>query len=247
MVKISVDLWRTSLHGVEIGIKQKEELMSRSRRFTRDTDIIGKVEVDDEEYGYVAYRTGPWSKESIYEKRLTARLFTKDIEWLASIDENFGREILLTLANEEPSPAFIIAHSGQRVVYYIERIRPRFLETDAFLFTYIDEDNVLHPLLIKSKRFSIGSDWGVTDMRTDKEIAKVDGKVLDIGGRWEIKTKLEDKRLWHCLILFATILRFYDEINEKLEKLYKELRKGKALIKLTKTDLSLFYNPRLRR
>jgi len=221
--------------------------MSKSRRFTEDTDIIGKVEIDNEEYGYIAYRTIPWNKESIFERRLAARLFSKDIEWIASIDENFGREVLLTLANDEPSPAFIITHSGQRVVYYIERIRPRFLETDAFLFTFIDRERVLHPLVIKSKRFTLGSDWKVVDMRTDKEIAEVDGKILDIGGEWEIKTKINDERLWHSLILFATTLRFYDDINERLDRIYKELRKGKTPVKLTKTDLSMFYNPRLRR
>lgn len=247
MVKIKVDLWKTGLHRVEIGIKKKAELMSKSRRFTKDMDIIGKVEVAGEDYGYIAYRKGLWDEKDLLGKRLVVRLFSTEITWLSGIDENLARGIALTLINEDPSPAFVVTHSGTKITYPIERIRPRFLETDAFLFTYVTEDGMLRPLIIKSKRFAIGSDWGIIDLKNNKEIAHVDGKVLDIGGEWTIKTKEEDEILWRSLIVFASTLRFYDSLKEKLESITKTMKKKKKLPKLDRMDISFFYNPRLRR
>ena len=247
MVKIKVDLWKTGLHGVEVGIKKKEELMARSRRFTKDMDLYGKVEVDNEDYGYVGYRRGLWEETDPLEKRLVVRLFSKDVEYLGSIDENIGRAIALTMINEEPSPAFIIAQAGIRLVYPIEKVRSRFAEPDTFLLTYINKENVLRPILIKSKRLALGSDWKVVDLNTGKEIAKVDGKILDIGGEWEIKTKEEDEILWRNLMLFAATLKFYDDIKEKLETLIKDITSTKKYIKLSRGDAGFFYNPRLRR
>jgi len=247
MVKIVVDLWKTGLHGVEVGIKKKEELMSRSRRFTKDMDIFGEVKLDKKKYGYIAFKKKDWEKENSIEKKITVRLFSEDIDWLGNLDENIGRAIAISLVNEEPSPAFVITLPGMRVIYHIERIRPRFAETDSFLFTYIDKKNVLRPLLIKSKRFSIGSDWQVVDIATDKKIAEVDGKVLDIGGRWEIKTKEKDELLWRSLVLFSALMRFYDDVKEKIEALTKSIKKTKKYLSLSKSDTAFFYNPRLRR
>lgn len=245
MVKIKVDLWRTSLHLAEIGIKKREELMSRSRRFTKDMDIIGKVEIDKKDYGFVAYRKGLWEGRDLIGKRLAIRLFSTDIDYLGALDENIGRSIILSIVNEDPSPAYIITLPGTKIIYSVERLRPRFAETDTYLMTYITDKGVLKPILIKSKRLALGSDWEVIDLCTNKEIAKVDGKVMDIGGEWEIKTKLEDEDLWRSLILFATTLRFYDDNKEKIKKIVSAYRNKE--IKLSKTDLSLFYNPRVRR
>jgi len=246
MVKIKVDLWKTSMHLAEIGIKKREELMSKSRRFTKDMDIIGKVEIDKKDYGYVAYRKALWDEKDLVEKRLAIRLFSTDIDYLGAIDENLGRSIILSMVNEDPSPAYVITIPGTKIIYTIERLRPRFAETDAYLMTYITDKGVLKPILIKSKRLALGSDWKVTDLYTDKEIAKVDGKIMDIGGEWEIKTNIKDEDLWRSLILFAATLKFYDDNKEKIKKIVSMLKKKRG-IKLSKTDLSLFYNPRVRR
>ncbi len=245
MVKIKVDLWKTGLHLAEIGIKKKEELMSKSRRFTKDMDIIGKVEIDKKDYGYIAYRKELWERKNPLERRVAIRLFSTDIEYLGAIDENLGRSISLTIVNEDPSPAYVVMLPGSKIVYTIERLRPRFAETDSYLLTYINDDGELKPILIRSKRLAFGSDWKVTDLYSAKDIAKVDGKTLDIGGEWEIKTNVKDERFWRTLILFAGSLKFYDDNKAKIEEIMKQIKKKS--IKLSKSDLLLFYNPRVRR
>ncbi|MGQ4892172.1 MAG: hypothetical protein ACP6IP_06750 [Candidatus Njordarchaeia archaeon] len=252
MVKITVDIWKTGLHGVEVGIKKKEEHRAKSRKFTRDMDIFGEVKLKEgkkeEKYGYVAYRKELWEKEDLFEKRIDIRLFTDTMDWLGTIEENIAKSIVLTLVNDTPSHAFAVTLRDTRVMYQIESIRARFMSGDVFYLTYIDEDNHLRGLILKSKRMTIGSDWEILDALTEKKIMKVDGKVLDFGGRWEIESKkLNDKNLMNIIILFAASLKFYDDLKERTEKLIKNLKKGKKWVKLDKSEVSLFYNPRVRR
>ena len=248
MVKITVDIWKTGLHGVEVGIKKKEEHRAKSKKFTKDMDIFGKVTLDKEEYGYVGYRKNLWEKEDLFEKRLDVRLFTETMDWLGTIEENIAKSIVLTLVNDSPSHSFITSLRDTKIVYQIESVRARFMSGDVFYLTYIDEDKQLQGLILKSKRMTIGSDWEILDALTERKIIKVDGKVLDIGGRWEIKSKkLEDKNLINILILFAASLKFYDDLKGRTEKLVEKLKKEKKWVKLDKSELALFYNPRVRR
>ncbi len=246
--KIVVDIWKTGLHKAELGIKKKEEYRAKSKKFTKDMDIFGKVTVDKEDYGFVAYRENLWKNKNIYEKKLDVRLFTETMDWLGTIEENFAKSIVLSLVNEEPSHSFLVTLRGSRIVYQIESIRSKFMSGDLFYLPYIDENNQLRGLLLKSKRMTIGSDWEVKDLLNDKKIVEVDGKVIDIGGRWEIKgKKLKDNELINILVLFSATLKFYDELKERTEKVLEDLKKKKKWFKLDKSELTLFYNPRLRR
>jgi len=247
MQKVVVDLWKTGMHRVEVGIKKREEYRAKTRKFTADMDIIGEIRVDKETVGYVAYRKGLWEKEDPLERRLVIRTFTKDISWIAGIEENIGKSIALTLAYDTPSPAFTIFHAKSRIVYTVEKIRAKILETDMLIFTFIDENKVLMPLLIRSKRFAIGSDWDIIDMVSGKKVAHVDGKVLDIGGEFTIKTNIKSQKLVNSLVLIAALMKFYDDIKRKLDAIAERLKKRKTYIKLSKTDASFFFNPRVRR
>ncbi|MHA1676271.1 MAG: hypothetical protein ACTSU6_03750 [Candidatus Njordarchaeales archaeon] len=248
-MKVVVDLWKTSLHGAEIGIRQKEQHRAKARQFSKDMDLYGRIKVDGKDYGYVGYRKALWENEDPFKKRLVVKAFSNEMTWLGTIEENIIRELSLTLASREPSPAFTVIMPRTKIVFPIERLRPRGFETDAMILTYInDEKNTVKTYVIKSKRFSIGNDWSLVDLVTGKEIIKVDGKVLDVGGRYELKSKtVEDMRLFIIVALYAGTLRFYDDLKEKLENIQKTLKKKKELPAFDKQAVSFFFNPRIRR
>ena len=80
--KITVDLWRTKLHGVTTGIKQTEDHMAKSRQFNRDMKLFGEVREKkkgkDETIGYLGYRKGLWDDEKDkLKRRLVIKLFSK--------------------------------------------------------------------------------------------------------------------------------------------------------------------------
>ena len=66
--KIELDLWKTGMHGIEMGIKQDEQHRAKSRQFSKDMDIIGEYK-DGDRKGYVGYRTTPWDEEKDDLKR----------------------------------------------------------------------------------------------------------------------------------------------------------------------------------
>ena len=41
---LSQDLYSTGFHGEEVGLRQYEVWRAKSRQFTKDADIIGKIE-----------------------------------------------------------------------------------------------------------------------------------------------------------------------------------------------------------
>ncbi len=248
MSKIIVDIWRTSLHREEIGIKKSEEYRAKSRKFTADMDLFGKVKIDKSDYGYIGYRKKLWETDKLENKILDVRLFDDTMNWLGTIEENLLKSVLLTIVNEETSLAFAVTLRDTRIMFPIESVRARFLSGNLFSLPYISDNGEIQGLILKSKKLSIGGDWEIIDALTNKKIAKVDGKVLDIGGRWEIDAdKIKDENLRRILILFAATLRFYDDLKERTEKLVEKIKKEKKWFKLNKAMMSLFYNPKVRR
>jgi len=247
-LKIKVDLWRTSLHSEEIGIKKTTGYRAKERKFTTDLDLFGKVEIDGEDYGLVGFRKKFWNTDDINKKTVDIRLFTSSISWIGTIEENIARTITLSLANDEILHAFNITLRGSKIFYTIEGVRPRFLSGEVFSLLYINEKNEVEVYLIRAKRVSLGSDWEVYEASTRKKIAKVDGKVLNFGGRWDIKLEKEvEENLINVLILFASTMRFYEDLKKRTEKLLEIIKKKKEKMKLTKSELTLLYNPKIRR
>lgn len=225
-----------------------EVYRAKERKFTSDLDLFGKVEVDGEDYGLVGFRKKFWETKDINKKTIDIRLFTKSISWIGTIEENIARTLALSLANEEILHAFNVTLRESRLVYPIEGVRPRFLSGEVFSLLYVNEKNEVEVYLIRAKRVSLGSDWEVYDASTRKKIAKVDGKVLNFGGRWDIKLERDvEENLINTLILFAATMRFYEDLKERTEKLLEIIKKKKERMKLTKSELTLLYNPKIRR
>lgn len=250
--KIVVDLWKTGLHGAEIGIREKETRMSKSRQFTRDMDLIGAVEIDGEKAGHVGMRKDPWElpkkakKEDEYKRRLIIKAFNESGNWEGTIEELNAFELKNSIAVGEPQPAFMCVVSGTKYLTLIEKLHTRWRANYSFQLVNPDESSV-GLFTIKADRFSLGSDWYIEDV-TGKKVAEVDGKVLDIGGEFEIKIFDEElgknKVFVNTLKLFAATLKYLGDIEDKIKDTVNAIRKGYKL-EVEKSEIKFFKNPRL--
>jgi len=194
--KYTVDLWKTGLHGAEVGIKRTEELVSKSRHFTKDSDIIGEVRKDKDKIGYIVYREGLWKKQPPFN-RLVIRYFTESFGWKGSLDQLTGVSVAHTISAENPMPAFIVnvaKHGGLCRLEKVARTRSVAKRVYAMLIPPDEEaeSGVLSGsyYTIDEARLSLGTDWNVKDVKGDR-VASIDGKIIDVGGEWKIDMKKE--------------------------------------------------------
>jgi len=242
-----VNFWATGMHGAEIGLKQKEQWMAKSRQFTRDTDIYGSVSEDEKEVGFVAYRENLWNEE----KRLVVKIFSKGGTWKGSMEELIGEELKKSLYADKPSPVFAIILPRYDYVTVVERVfRPGLMQKEAYAFRIINKDRTLEVYSVVGARASLGNDFKVIRENDTKEVGKLDSKVLDIGGKVhiELKDELAAKNdiLFDILVCFAASLKFLDDIkdaiNDRLKRLDKE--KLKYRVELDRDEVLLYTNPR---
>ncbi|MGQ4832724.1 MAG: hypothetical protein ACP6IS_02350 [Candidatus Asgardarchaeia archaeon] len=243
--QIHIDFWATSLHGEEIGIKQKEQWISKSRQFTKDMDIYGKIIRDKEDFGIVAFRTRALEKEN----RLVVRAFTDRGAWIGSLEELLSKEIRNTVLLNEPTLSYAIIQPDYDYVTVIDRIIKRGLfQREYYVFDIFIEKGTIETYTLESARVSLGSDFSVRRENDGKKVATIDSKVLNIGGAVEIKfhddKAKENQVLERILIMFAAGLRFADEQKRKIERLVKEFKEEKKAIKIPKEELALYENPR---
>ncbi len=245
---IDVDLWRTKLHKEEWGIRKDAQRAQKDRQWTRDMDQLGTVKIDGEDYGLLAIREKSWKEKDPLERRFVMKMFSPSGYWRASIERLQGESFANSLATKEPSPAYVCIFKHTRNLFRIRRLAhfPRF-QGQIFGFSYLDETDVFHSFVIDDKRLRLGSDWVVKDIH-NKVIAKINGKFMNIGGRFKIdifNQKLaKDKTFFNTLILFSTTLRFYRDIKKNIKKALKELKTSDAEVKLDDSETNLYLNPR---
>lgn len=248
--KIEVDLWKTGMHGIEMGIRQDEQHQAKSRQFSKDMDIIGEYKEGDKK-GYVGYRTTPWDEEKDDLKRkIVIKSFTESMGWKGTLEELVGRTLAQTFAAGKNLPTFFLNLSKTNRVITLEKVqRAKSMGKEIYSFFIVDDkENTVHPFIIEADRFTVGSDWNVRDMRGDK-IAKIDGSKFNVGGKYkiEIDTKKETYRneLAEVLVLFSTLNKFLGDVADKVDKAHDRLKKGKEQIVIDKDEEALYQNPRL--
>ncbi|MFV2014752.1 MAG: hypothetical protein ACC656_04950 [Candidatus Heimdallarchaeota archaeon] len=248
--KIEVDLWKTGMHGIEVGVKQDEQHRAKSRQFSKDMDIIGEYK-DGDRKGYVAYRTTPWDEEKDDLKRkIVIKSFTESMSWKGTLEEMIGRGLAQTFAAGKSLPTFIMNLSKTNRMITLEKVqRAKSMGKEIYSFMIVDDDDAtVHPFIIEADRFTLGSDWNVRDMRGDK-IAKIDGSKFNVGGKYkiEIDTKKDTYRneLAEVLVLFSTLNKFLGDVADKIDNAHDRLRKGKEQIIIDRDEEALYQNPRL--
>ncbi|MHA1911232.1 MAG: hypothetical protein ACTSYA_06005 [Candidatus Kariarchaeaceae archaeon] len=246
-IRYNIDMWRSGVHRVEMGIKKKEQQRAKSRQFTKDTDIIGEVSKDGEKIGYIAIRDGAWNEEKIEKQRLIIKYFTDSLGWKATLEELTARSIANTLTCDNGTPFFMINESKSERLTYIRKVyKTHKWKLNLYTFEIVYDDHVDF-FTIRKDRISLGEDYTVYK-NGDTQIARIDGKRFDIGGQWNIdftegfKPKLE---LLNVLITFAGAIKFMEDVEERLKKVVKKIKKGEIeQISLDTQEELLYLNPR---
>ncbi len=250
--KFILDLWKTRLHGVTTGIKQQEEHMAKSRQFNRDMKLFGEVKEvkngNEVEIGYVGYREGLWDEQdNKLERRLVIKLFSKSIYYQGTIEEMLGKEYTRSLSAQKDFPSFNVLIDGYEYVIYLDKIRGGWFLPEWFVFR-LDTENGFIPIILKHK-MGPGIDYRVVNGIGNDQIGLINGHKFDIGGKFVINLKSDDKNLTskemvRTLILFAASLKFHKDIYKKIKKGSDLMRKGKFSPTLSNEELLLSRNPR---
>lgn len=244
-----VDLWITDLNTTEVGIFRHSRNRAKSRQFTSDMDIFAEVKENGERTALIGYRADLWETKTGMERRLVIKLFTPNMNWRATLDMMLGRSLQLTHgAKGVPVTAFSVNLVDHDQIIQLERSASKWPGMpENFSFFVMKDLKDGRPQFYRLRRnwVSIGDDYILYDDK-DRQIGKLNGRVLNLGGKWkvEIDEAYADPRLDMVLQLFCAMLKFNDQCRQHLEDLLGALHRGKLEPKLESQEADLYMNPR---
>jgi hypothetical protein len=242
----SVDMWWTDLNTTEIGLFQHTRQRVKSRQFSKDSDIIGEVDVNGERNGLLSYRKGLWEDSQGMSKRLVIKLFSNEMTWRGTLDMLMGRSLQLTLgAHGFPVAAFSLNLSGHDQIIQVERSAHKWpLVPEDYSF-FILEEKRAHFYRLRRDWISIGADYTLYD-ETGERIGHLNGRVLNLGGRWDVSIREDhaNSRLNATLQLFCGMLRFRKAAERHIRALTHDIEHGKLDAQLETHEIDLYQNPR---
>jgi len=253
------DLYRTGLHAEEVGIRQMEQWRAKSRQFTTDSDIIGRISeakrTDEglphpEKRGFVVIRQSMWDDASdALLKRLVIKLFSDSGRWLATAEEMVAEELAHSYASESPLISLAIMTAENELVTYVRQLRRGVGATEAYGLFIPGPSGSFEVFRIEGKRATLGDDFRVLLLSgRDAEVAEIDSKFADVGGEFQVRIKdkiLADNELF-CRVLqcFSVVTRYREEMRAKTLGLLERWRRGEIVPKQHRYEVSLMGNPR---
>jgi hypothetical protein len=160
-----------------------------------------------------------------------------------------GRSLQLTHgAKGIAVPAFSINMNDHNQLVQLERSAskwPGIPENYSFFIMKDAEDGRPQFYRLRRNWVNIGDDYLLFDEH-DKQIGKLNGRILNIGGKWvvEIDREHAGANLDMVLQLFCGMLKFHQEILNHLTDLHSDVKRGKLLPKLETQETDLYMNPR---
>ncbi len=256
----SQDLYSTDFHSEEMGVRQAEVWRSKSRQFTKDSEIIGKISerkmektkgrlTAPEKVGFITIRESLWSGEmNEGSRRLVLKLFSDSGRWLATLEEMVVESLASSYAVNEPMISFAVMVDNVEIVTYIRQVMRTGFATETFSFYILGPQGSFEVFRIEGKRGTLGDDFKVVRLRSDEVVAEIDSKFADIGGEFVVTIKdpvlAENEWFSRTLQAFSVAIRFRKEIHEKVKRVTKEWEKGKIEPLQHRYETSLLANPR---
>lgn len=239
-LKISIDLWRSGMHTKEMGINKKEVHMAKTNQFTRDMDIIGEIkEEKDSENGTIAVREG------IVEERLVLKAFSGSMTFLGTFEECVSLELAVKNSIHHAYPVFRVILPRYDYVVELRKAHggPFIAEKYSFFMNIDDKFNEF--FTIEQKRFARGDDWHVKNFRKEV-VAKIDGKMFDIGGEWDVKiyssNLAKEKEFVTILTLFAAFRKYEKKVIKRISNTFHAYEHGKQF-EPDSDEMGLYKNP----
>ncbi len=253
--RIEVDFWKTSAHMSELGLHKDLKYSAKSRYFTDKYEIEGDITIDGDsnKRQVIAYNEKSWKAKNLEDRDLKIRTFTPVKEGKGG---NFTGGIELSTAESliqsyhikgDPGIILIVNLPQNKNLYRI--IRSRRLKGWKFAFPLLPEKDVDHLRVFEIKgKVGLGLDFEVTEK--ERKIADIDGKKLNLGGKWEIEIYDEElskhRTFTKILALFACACKFLEAGEKTIKKIFKKFDDPKSDFKYVpdKEELDLFKNPR---
>ncbi len=255
--KIKVNFWRTRLHDEEIGVHQQLKYQAKTRWFSKNFDIEGVIEEDDEKKHIIAFNKEQWEEDPLEEKRLVCRYFTIMEETLDSKAKggNFKGGVELSVTHsliqsyeiKHPAPVFFLQVPG--IINLVKLVRGWRLIGSRWSFPLLPEDKE-DQLQIVLARGVVGPGRNYKLYIGKKLIARVDGHPIQKEFEIEIYDEdyAKDKTFLRYMTLFGCACNFMDGAVKIVKKLYKQMKNtGTTIYKPPKQELDLFRNPRMMR
>ncbi|MHA1729638.1 MAG: hypothetical protein ACTSWY_13055 [Promethearchaeota archaeon] len=252
---VEVDLWLTNIHDAEMGVFQKERFMAKNRLFTRNLELVGAVHEKGESDGMFGYDSRSWDDlplKDLAKKRLIIKWFnSKSVGWLGTIEEMVVNSISSSIGADDTLPSFKIILPRYKYVVNLQKEHTKFPKIGE-IFTFALKDKKKDRWSIYSfneKRLTVGSDWDILiGDHKDKVIGKINEKVLNIGGKFKVhfydKNYHKDLRFFRVVILFTMMLKYKQEILDKIEKLIKYIDEGRIILDIAADEERFMMNPR---
>jgi hypothetical protein len=256
---LTQDLYSTGFHGEEIGIRQDEVWRSKSRQFSRDADVIGKIEEGRwnakkekvgaiEKAGFIILRQSLWRDADELDRRLVLKLFSNSGSWLGTAEEMVADEYALSFAADRPLISFVVIAENTELLAWVRQLRRGGLSTENYAFYIIGPHGTFEVFRIEGQRASLGDDFSVTRLNGHQTVAKIDSKFGDLGGEFTVTVRdpVLAENDWFCRILqcFSVVIAFRGDIHQKLDKGFNRWKKGEFEPALHRYEVSLLANPR---
>ena len=255
----SQDLYSTSLHGEEIGFRQDEMWRSKSRQFSKDADIMGKIEETRrlnekgklpplKKTGFIILRQSLWNQVDELDRRLVVKLFSNSGGWIASMEEMIAEEYASSFASDQPLIAFTVLTKESEFITWVKQLRRGGLSTENYVFYLLGPNNTFDTYRIEGSRGTLGDDFKVIRLRGNETVADIDSKYGDLGGEFTVKVKdpVLAENEWFCRILqcFSIMIAYRGEIRDKINKGFHLWKNGKRIPSQHRYEVSLLANPR---
>ncbi len=256
----SQDLYGTGFHHEEMGFRQAEMWRSKSRQFSRDADIVGKIMerhrpmdkkrlTKPERTGFIILRQSLWKKvKDPLDKRLVVKMFSNSGGWKATIDEMVAEEYAMSFAADQPLIAFTVLSKENEIVTWVKQLRRGNLSTENYAFYILGPDNTFEVFRIEGTRITLGDDFRVIRLNGRRVVAKIDSKFGDFGGAFQVRVKdpVLAENDWFCKVLqcFSIMINYRERIRDKIKKGMKQWKRSKIEPTQHRYEISLLANPR---
>jgi len=257
--KMKINFWRTRLHDEELGIHQQLKYQAKTRWFSKNFDIEGVIEINNEKKYIIAYSKESWEEKPDVEKRLSCRIFTimeekitdthtaKGGNYKGGLELSVTHSLIQSYEIKHPAPVFFM--QIPRTMYLSRVVRGWRLVGTRWTWPLLPEEKDDKFQIVRAKGV-VGPGRNYNIFIGDVKIARVDGQVIQKNFEIEIYDEeyAKDKTFAIYLILFGCMCNFMKEAEKIVKKLYKQMKKtATSDYKPPRTELSLFRNPRMMR
>ena len=255
--KLKVNFWRTRLHDEEIGVHQQLKYTAKTRWFSKNFDIEGVIEEDDEKKHIIAFNKEQWEEGKIEEKRLVCRYFTimeetmdskaKGGNFKGGLELSVTHSLIQSFEIKTAAPVFYAQIPGLKVL--IRFVRGWRLFGTRWTFPLLPEEKGDKLQMVLAKGV-VGPGRNYKLYIGKKLIARVDGHPIQKEYEIEIYDEdyAKDKIFLRYMTLFGIACNFMDEARKVVKRLYKKMKStGTSDYKPPKSEMDLFRNPRMMR